>query len=301
MDRTIIVRFAGGLGNQMFQYAAAKALAKRLDASLKLDLGWYEDPDPGKARRAFCLGRLNVREPLATPLEVKRYRGYTLYGRAVRKLFGRDVRVRVRRVETARAYWDVESLRRLKGIFLHGYWQNEAYFADAAEEIRAAFPPRADGSEAALRKDIEGTNSLALHVRRGDYAADPKLRSRFGTCSISYYEGCLAEARRRLGPLKVFLFSDDLAWAREKLRLPPGSVAVSPPQDTDGLAGFDVMRRCRHFIISNSSFSWWAAWLGETAGSLVFAPSPWFMSGEDDGGIVPARWIRADARGKENG
>ena len=299
MDMTIILRFAGGLGNQMFQYAAGKALAKRLGAELKLDLGWYTNPGKrAKAPRFFCLDRFHVTEPRATPAEVRRFRGHTLYGRALRKVFGRDVRINLRRIETPHDYWNLQSLHRFKGLFLHGYWQSESYFSDAREEIRAAFAAHDQGlrQSSALIREIESDNSIALHVRRGDYASEARLSQTFGTCSAAYYESSLAQAQRRLGHLRVYLFSDDAAWATHNLRLPPDVVVVAPEDDRGGLASFDLMRRCRHFIISNSTFSWWAAWLGETPKTLTFAPSPWFMNGGGDEGIVPGRWIRVDAR-----
>ena len=298
MDRTIIIRLAGGLGNQLFQYAAGKALAKRIHAVLKLDLTWYESPPPGVARRLFCLEHFGIRELVASPSEVKRYRGRTLYGRALRKVFRRDVRLRIRRVDSAHAYWDLRRLLRLEGIYLDGYWQNERYFADVRKEIRAIYAAHGEsaGQSLELRREIEGSDSIALHVRRGDYAANPALGERFGTCSVAYYEWCLSEAMKGLAHPRVFLFSDDMAWARSSIQLPQDVVVVSPENDAGGLASFDLMRRCRHFIISNSSFSWWAAWLGEAPTTLTFAPTPWFMGGTDDAGIVPDRWIKRNAR-----
>jgi len=295
---TVIARITNGLGNQLFQYAAGKSLAERLGASLKLDIRWYESESKSHTKRIYALGRFGVREELADPEEARRFRGTSLYARGVRHFFAADRRLRYRRIERREDYFDSPALARLKGIYLQGFWQSEDFFCDQADAVRAALSEpiaMAAPGDPVARKLYE-EESVAVHVRRGDYATNPVYAASYGLCEPSYYEAAARHILERKPAARFFVFSDDQAWAASNLRLPGPTEFVSAPDEGDGFGDFKLMRTCRHFIISNSTFSWWAAWLGSGAGKIVCAPRPWFADDRDETRLVPEAWLRVDAR-----
>jgi hypothetical protein len=143
-------------------------------------------------------------------------------------------------------------------------------------------------SQAQAAAVAENTNSVFIHVRRGDYVSDGRTAATHGVCSLAYYASALALLRQRLGAPPLYLFSDDLAWASQHLPLQGWAVTAvdasswEQPDRVD-LAEFELMRRCRHGVMANSSFSWWAAFLAETPGSIMIAPRRWFSRGSPHG------------------
>lgn len=282
----IFSRLHGRLGNQMFQYAAARALAEHHCTRVVLDDRTALHKDEGSLLRVFDLPDL-AQAPLP-PAKHERPLAYAAW-RAL------GLRPRIRRenglgYDRAFTQWSDDS-------YLHGYWQSERYFAAIAQDIRSAFafrtPMSAQNTEMAAR--IASGPSVALHVRRGDYVAVNAM----ALCDQAYYDAALTAVRKRMeNDPTVFVFSDDPAWAKENLPLPFEKVVVDfngPDADYEDLR---LMSQCQHNIIANSSFSWWAAWLGETPGSIVAGPAQWFadtaMSNPD---ILPARWISVDTSG----
>ncbi|KEJ97311.1 Glycosyl transferase family 11 [Pseudosulfitobacter pseudonitzschiae] len=276
----IFSRLHGRLGNQMFQYAAARALAERLGTRVVLDDRTALHKGDGTLLRVFDLPDLG--EAPLPPAKHQQPLAYAAWR-------GLGKRPRIRREKGLGynpdfAHWADDS-------YLHGYWQSEQYFADIADTLRSAFvfrtPMSAQNAEMAAR--IASGPSVALHVRRGDYVQVNTM----ALCDQSYYDAALAAIRIRMdGDPTVYVFSDDPDWAKANLPLPFDKVVVDsngPDADYEDLR---LMSLCQHNIIANSSFSWWAAWLGETPDSIVAGPSRWFadtsMSNPD---ILPARWI----------
>ncbi len=276
----IFSRLHGRLGNQMFQYAAARALAERLDTRVVLDDRTALHKGDGTLLRVFDLPDLAT-APLP-PAKHQRALAYLTW-RAL------GLRPRIRREKGLRynpdfANWTDDS-------YLHGYWQSEQYFADIADTLRSAFvfrtPMSARNAEMAAR--IASGPSVALHVRRGDYVAVNTM----ALCDQAYYDAALAAIRKRMdADPTVYVFSDDPDWAKANLPLPFDKVVVDfngPDADYEDLR---LMTLCQHNIIANSSFSWWAAWLGETPDSIVAGPARWFADASmRNPDILPARWI----------
>ncbi|UOA25593.1 alpha-1,2-fucosyltransferase [Pseudosulfitobacter sp. DSM 107133] len=276
----IFSRLHGRLGNQMFQYAAARALAERQCTRVVLDDRTALHKGDGTLLRVFDLPDL-AEAPLP-PVKHQQPLAYAAWR-------GLGKRPRIRREKGLGynpdfAHWADDS-------YLHGYWQSEQYFADIADTLRSAFvfrtPMSAQNADMAAR--IARGPSVALHVRRGDYV---KVNT-MALCDQAYYDAALAAIRMRMdADPTVYVFSDDPDWAKANLPLPFDKVVVDfngPDADYEDLR---LMTLCQHNIIANSSFSWWAAWLGETPDSIVAGPSRWFadtsMSNPD---ILPPRWI----------
>lgn len=287
----IVVALNGGVGNQLFQYAAARALALRLGVPLGLDRRWYE----GHKHRSYALDRFAVS---AAPVDpgLLPFRDGKILGRLLSGLGGR---LRVFR-ERGLAF-DPAVLALPDGTYLRGVFQSEAYFADQEAALRSdlAFADPPDAANRATLAAIAAGLAVSLHVRRGDYAADPKIASVHGSVGLDYYRRAVELVAARAGgdPL-VFAFSDEPAWAAENLRL--GFPMRIVDHNAGGAATEDLrlMAACRHHVLANSSFSWWGAWLNPSPDKIVVAPTPWFRDAALDAStIVPERWLRLPAGG----
>ena len=287
----IIVKLMGGLGNQMFQYAAGRRLAHLHRAVLKLDLSWFGSTLAVETRRRYELGAFNIQEQVASPEEAGRFReGFFL------RRFGFLFPFRKRRHILEQHYhFDPDILQLPDNVYLEGYWQSPKYFPDIQDIIREEFTVRSepDGGNRRMAEEIAGTESVAIHVRRGDYVSNTATSNRHGTCPMEYYQTAMKTISGGVRHPHFFVFSDDPMWARENLSwIAPGIVI-----DQNGLdKAFEDMRLmslCKHHIIANSSFSWWGAWLSKNPEKIVIAPEQWFQDknmNTDD--LIPTKWTR---------
>lgn len=285
----VIVRLRGRLGNQMFQYAAAAALAERSGAPVLLDPREL----PPARRRAVELLALRVRARVLTRALALRYPSAVL-----------PLARRAAGLQPLLGAWTERSLAfdpdladRRPPLLLSGYFQSERYFAAIRSRLLAEFRPATlSPRQAALAAELAAAGGVAVHVRRGDYVDVPANRAVHGLCSQEYFERAARVIAARAGRLPHFVFSDDPDWARRHLRLPGPAVHVEG-QASEPAVDLHLMASCRHHVCSNSSFSWWGAWLGARPGQWVVAPEPWFASATLDArDLVPAGWLRLPAR-----
>lgn len=293
----ILVKLRGGLGNQMFQYAAALRLALTHSTEVRIDSSWYRSENDATPRR-YELDLLNITGTLATSFEVvglngvRRARPYEMPLALLRK-----VRPRYRFVAEQSLAFDQEILNLGDSVCLFGYWQSERYFQDVEPFVRKQFnfvstlSPRS--TETAAR--IAETEAVAVHVRRTDYVNDGRAAPLLGACSLDYYKKAIGLIQEVVPNPTYFVFSDDLAWARANLAFGAPVVFVGHNVGRRAHEDLRLMARCRHHVIANSSFSWWAAWLAERGGRVI-APSPWFGgSTAVANDIVPSRWTQVRA------
>ena len=297
----IVVRLMGGLGNQMFQYAAGLRLAHRHRTELKLDLSFLIDCSPRKnfAYRDFDLVVFKFPILRASPKEIRQFRSLRPSGSKnflrhfANKLMGRHYYL-----ENHLAF-DPSVLELPDETYLEGYFQNESYFSNIEHIVRQRFRLAPDETKlpAATRRladKIRSDDTVCLHVRRTDYVTNPLTNRYHGVCSLHYYERALAKSRSLGMTGKVFVFSDDEAWCRENFRDTSqfqivGNEHAGPRASTH----LWLMTLCRHFLIANSSFSWWAAWLSENPSKTVVRPSQWFQAqGLKDIDICRPDWIK---------
>ncbi len=268
MSSAVIAIVKGGLGNQLFIYAATRALALRTGRPLYLDTtrGYTKD-DYG---RTYRLNQFPIKaEPMpeewriAPTLKHPRHKII----RALNKLLPRDQRTYfAERHNTSPAQLTILNPHRER-ITLLGYWQNEAYFTDHATTLRAELTPPvpADEKNRALGKKFATSESVFLHFRRVRY---------WNLLGRDYYQAAIDAARAKLSQPHFVLFGDDLTWPQQNLDFRGASTELVTHNTNDELADLWLMSRCRHAVVANSSFSWWGAWLGDIqAGRTIFAPA----------------------------
>ncbi|HLN10906.1 MAG TPA: alpha-1,2-fucosyltransferase [Xanthobacteraceae bacterium] len=289
----IVVRLYGGLGNQMFQYAAARALSLRSRAEVKLDLTEFSiDP-----LRGYELGNLSV---AATPASAADLRRFGLTSRPMAWRRRRWLRLLAwPRAEPMRRqshfHFDQRIISLRPPVYLDGYWQSERYFADHAETLRRELVPAGplDPANAAVAAQIDAVNAVSVHVRRGDYVSVRKTNRYHGVCSPEYYRRAIAHVRARIAAPHLFVFSDDPYWCRNNLQLDAPMTIVDANAPDRGHRDMQLMARCRHHVIANSSFSWWGAWLNAAPDKIVVAPRRWFNTSRNDTrDLTPAAWVR---------
>ncbi len=294
----VIVRLIGGLGNQMFQYAAGRSLALRHGVALKLDISGFAD----YPLRRYSLGCFNIVEEFASPEEIARVKSpprrrlVRLIRRAWRKVAGPPPYYRqpVFQESMLRPF-DPNIWRTPRDVYLDGYWQSEKYFKDIEHIIRSEFTfrPEQDLQSRDIAAMIAETNSVSIHVRRGDYVSNPLTNRVHGVCGLDYYAACVRFMADRVGKPHFFVFSDEPEWAAENLRFAYPMTFVTHNRDGREYEDLRLMSLCRHHIIANSSFSWWGAWLNARAGKIVLAPQRWFNEPDrDTSDLVPDGWIR---------
>lgn len=287
----IITRLIGGMGNQMFQYAAGRALATRLGVPLRVD------------RRAFDTYQVHAYSLQHFAANIQDAVPDNLPGAGCESRLGRYLRrfafatKPVRRVVTEKAFtFDHEVLELPDGCYLDGYWQSEKYFEDAAEVVRRDFviktPP--DAVNSGWLEQIRAVQAVSIHVRRGDYVNNPAANAVHGVCDLDYYYRAVEYLSGRLGQgLEYFVFSDDPEWVRANFRI---TCPVHYVAHNDGQKNYEdlrLMSACRHHVIANSTFSWWGAWLNANRDSITIAPEKWFKTASPDSrDLLPARWVR---------
>jgi len=294
----IITEINSGMGNQMFQYAAGFSLAAHLNCPLKLNLKWYDHPESMQTARKYDLGIFNLPGQIATNEEISNLAAPSSKGliNRFKHRQNRNSAPHKRWVyEEPFFHYDPNFYQATSPVMLSGYWQSEKYFVPVAEDIRNCFSLKiATGTQnAGWERLIMNSNSVSLHVRRGDMVSDPEVMRVHGACDHEYYR----EAARRLASAVenpvFFVFSDDPAWCMENLETGHTMHFIDNNQDENSWLDMQLMRMCRHNIIANSSFSWWGAWLNTNPEKKVISPLRWFNhKNHDTKDLIPDSWER---------
>jgi hypothetical protein len=286
----ILVRLRGGLGNQMFQYAAGMALALRHQVALKLDL--YSYRRAGSTRK-FELDKFDLPYVEATDHEIGRMVGWLRLSRLVNKLSFYALRHRV--YAQPHFHFDPKFLKLGPDKYLSGYFQSEKYF-DSVEPalLRKCFTPKVQPNESNRRylEQMQHAEAVSMHVRRGDLASNQKYQTFYGTLSGDYYRRAVDQVKSKVNNPVFFIFSDDLPWCEEHLDFIPDKVFVDGNSGDNSYWDLYLMSRCKHHIIANSTFSWWGAWLNDNPNKIVIAPEQKYRKRFYTGLLssYPARW-----------
>ncbi len=281
----IIVEFNGGLGNQMFQYALYLQL-KECGRSVKIDKSSRYGTG---ASRPFCLEVFDIEKDYAVQEELSQYKdektGYVNQVR--RKIFGKKETI-FREVDEK---YLGEVLEQKEGI-ITGFWQSEEYFKGVKEQVRMLYNKERvlDPANREILRRIKFSNSISMHIRRGDYTWSDVSAIFGGICTADYYKKAMSYFRSEYTDSKFYIFTNDPEWARQNYTEEDCCI-VDSNHEEQGYLDLYLMSFCKHHIIANSSFSWWGAWLGRNKEKQVIAPQRWTNSKEDNR-IFCEGWIR---------
>jgi hypothetical protein len=286
-----------GLGNQLFQYAAGWYYARKYNARLEMVIDREQNASSYGFPRPFLLSNFCVSAP-CTPLSLAQR---ILISTNPRLKTGAAALATIMRAQIvtepiAKRHTFIPDLPIRHGnvevVGLVGYWQTfralETIAEDMRREFRFRFEPLGPNGEM-LSRILDSSNSVSLHIRRGDYTLAVEGNR---VLSMSYYSRAIELFRARIGNPVFFVFSDDIAYARANLPSDISAVFVSHNDDFRAHEDLRLMSACRHNIIANSSFSWWGAWLNSNSEKIVFAPRMWYANSDSYyPDLLPDTWI----------
>lgn len=289
----IILHLAGGLGNQMFQYAFGRANAKKIGADLKLEL-----TNPTLIiHNGFELERIFIIQASeATQADMQAVLGIYRH-RLIRKVFKATGLSKIFKspcIEEPHFHFNAAFLNIPDNSYVSGYWQSEKYFLEIENEIHSDFVFKLPMSQqnADVAETISKTNSVSLHVRRNDFANNSRINATHGLCSLEYYQAAIRYVTEQVEQPHFFIFSDDIAWAKENLKIDFPHQCIDHNKGLESYNDMRLMSLCKHNIIANSSFSWWGAWLNNNPQKIVVAPKNWFSNKSNIEDLIPKSWVR---------
>ncbi|MCX5632671.1 MAG: alpha-1,2-fucosyltransferase [Phycisphaerae bacterium] len=289
----IIICLKGGLGNQLFQYAAARSLAHIHKTAVKLDTTAYYYGGP----RQFELSHFNIQENIAVAAEIEKLTEarQNRLQKSFYSLLHSHSKLSPNHIRYNKPQYKADFFKLSDNIYLEGYWLSEKYFSNIKDIIRQefTFKEKPDDKNQKLADNITAVNSVSIHIRRGDYTEDSKAVQSHGICSVQYYRDCIEYITKKVENPHFFIFSDRPEWSKDILKLSYPATYISQNFGEKDYEDMRIMSLCKHNIIANSTFSWWAAWLNSNPQKIVLAPQKWFADKKfniDD--IVPAGWIK---------
>ena len=282
----IYVQLTGGLGNQMYDYSIGYALAKEYGDRLTIDLSAYPH-----SPRPFVLDRFNISanvesiSPAKSDSKIPRM--FARMGRIIRTWKYGPCRWMKEDVELSRNKYYPYDFSHKKSLYLEGYWQNYRYFDKYKKELSKELGPKEGSISEECKKLMEecrgNRKSVALHIRRGDYAAE-------GCIGDDYYNEAISHITDKLGDAKFYIFCEDRECADEYMSRLTGATYVTGNYKLDDIEEFFVMSACNHHITANSSYSFWAAYLADSEEQIVTAPV--YLHWDKD--YYPEEWIKIE-------
>lgn len=278
MEKVVIVKIIGGVGNQFFQYCAGKALAKKIGATLKFDLCEFEE----YGIRNYELMNFDIEQNIASENEIAALKKKKIFNKTYFK------------EKSGKFYPEIFSAK--NSVYLEGYFQSEKYFKNIEDEIRQDFRFKnldflQNDDFKKYLEEIKAENAVCVSVRGGDYINNPKNEAIYNVCGKNYYQNAINYIKNHVNNPKIYVTSDDIEYAKTII-----GEDVSPTfiDIKDWKKSLYLIQNCRHIIIANSSFAWMGAWLNENLNKIVLAPKKWYKDGVkiDFQNVVCKSWIK---------
>ena len=304
----IYVKMQGRLGNQLFQYAFAKSLKNKFYPNEKLYFQFPKNKKDTSFQNSliyFNVKDLNSTEKIKINISQKTILYfYILYRKLIRTIFKFNLlelynfeikytpllnRFGIYCLSTG--YYDFNSCK-YKNKIIIGSFESSKYFKEIDSEIKKEFTPteKIKVENIELYDSIKNSNSVCISIRRGDFLSS-KYKEKYFVCDNKYFEKAIKFIQKKIPDAKFFVFSDDIKWCRKNLKFPKGTEFESGNDPV--WEKLRLMYSCKHFIISNSTFSWWAQYLSKNKNKIVIAPSKW-QNSPTTKAIYEEDWITID-------
>jgi hypothetical protein len=291
----VIAQLTTGLGNNLFQYANGRAVAIRNNVTLKLDIS---KANIENLQGTYQLNVFNIVESIASSTEIGQIIGSNKrnVARRVYDFIQYCLPYYKRKKFVERHFHFDPNIFKIPGkVYLIGYWQSEKYFKDIEGLLRKEFTIRAapNSTNKIMLGLINQCEAVSLHIRRGDYITNSGSNQYHGVCSLNYYRNAVQKLVQVIKNPNFFVFSDDLEWAKQNLKLEYPVTYVTQNGIERDYEDLLLMSQCKHHIIANSSFSWWGAWLNQNPNKIIIAPQKWFNDpsiNTDD--LIPDGWVK---------
>jgi hypothetical protein len=290
----IIVKIIGGLGNQLFQYSFGRVIENKLGVEVFYDISDFKNYN----LRKLDLQHFDFELKIANEKQIQQAKSFK--NKLIFKFF-KGLNIHKSNIHKLSFYQEYitdyhDTIFNLsEDIYLDGYWQSEKYFYNHKNLIRNQLiikTPVSIDNQVVLDK-IRNTNSVSVHIRRGDYVSNDLAFKLYGVCSLEYYNKSLDYINNRIEDPIFYIFSDDIEWAKINLINSHSKIFVDLNNADTAYEDLRLMSSCKHNIIANSSFSWWGAWLNSNVDKIVIAPELWFadsnMNAKD---ILPVGWVQ---------
>lgn len=296
----LIARITGGIGNQLFQYAFVRSLSIKFNKKFKLDLSWYRDydkyekpKDPNAAtKREYLLDKFNIKENLLNPIYLSI--SFRLNNSSTLKKLINFRPLNYFSFNTVvEADFTLNEIKSMNNVYLAGVWQKSDLFDEFDNLIKEEFTlkNKLSAENNILLKNIKSTNSIAIHIRRGDLLSRPVAVAVQPSSSKKYYYNAINKIKEKVENPEIFIFSDDIKWVKNnyKFDIPTNYIDNGGPD----YEHFNLMCNCQHQIIANSTFSWWAAWLNNYQKKIIISPKWWYRDPVKNESIIriPQNWI----------
>lgn len=299
----IIVKTVGGLGNQLFQYAFARAVSKHMGTTFLLDIAAF-DPKlhywpAHNLIPEYYLQHFNAKITFAKGSDMVGFvsirRHYALFNNIYAHIRLRRLLLPFYFQEKTFAF-DPEVFTQKGSVYFDGFWQTGKYFENIGDEIRkeVTLAKPLESYSQTVSDNIQKTNAVSLHVRRTVFVSDPVISAFHGSCSLEYYKSAVDHIAKNVPNPHFFLFSDDHEWVEENFKWLPFPYTCVKNGIEKNYEDMILMSQCKHHVIANSSFSWWGAWLNPRKDKIVIAPKRWFANApkNDTRDLLPENWLK---------
>ena len=292
----IIINLKGGLGNQMFQYALGRHLSEIHQCPLKMNLDILKLylNNPLITRRKYELGCFKIIEDFEIPQTKSDLFKCQIINVLSDFFYVKKVK-QPKLIPEEGLSFQPKIFHQKPPLILQGYWQSELYFKSIENIIREEFTLKTPLSQQAkeLQQKIQHCNAIGIHIRRGDYLTNPNSKKFHGVCSMEYYQKAMDMMADKVENLTFFVFSDEPDWVLQNFKTNYTCHIIQHRADQHSYEDLFLMKACKHQIIANSTYSWWAAWLNDYPEKIVIAPQKWLLDEiVDTKDIIPQTWVK---------
>jgi hypothetical protein len=291
-----IVKFKGGLGNQLFQYALLRNLQiVHSCKNVKADFSYFDLLTKDEIRKPRILF-LNILAEKATKSDIKKTLLFKRIGNPLSIIY-KSILYAEKKLN--KKYYFEESRKHTNLDFIinysyfDGYWQSWKYVEQIEETLRKEITPNIKHSANTIKiiNKISSENSIFIGIRRGDYLASRKSINHYGSFELDYFKKAIKFVQQKVKDPVFYIFSNDIEWVKRNLNLGINIVYRENEKQTSDFEELFIMGACKHAIIVNSTFYWWGAWLISNKSKIVIAPKNWFAD-KSPIDIVPNSWIK---------